>query len=249
MTNAPAVLKLLAHDLRWEMVAALARSDHRVQELADRLGKPMNLVSYHLRQLRQAGIVHEQRSSADGRDLYCTLDVTMLAQRYRAGGAALHPALTDDDRPAPRTTPARVLFLCTRNSARSQMAEALLRAAAGPRPLTVLSAGDQPATVHPAAITALDALGLDIRHQTSKHLDSLRDQAFDYIITVCDQVREQCPVFPGAPEPIHWSIPDPVAAAGTPTERAVFAATAQQLTARIAHFLLRLDQDAAACLY
>src|SRR6476659_8311290 len=93
----PAFLKLLAHDMRWRLVSALARSDHRVNELVRLLDQPMNLVSYHLKQLRDQQLVTERRSSADGRDVYYSLDLDLLRTRYLATGAALHPALTIGD--------------------------------------------------------------------------------------------------------------------------------------------------------
>lgn len=238
------LLKLLAHDLRWGLVIALAHSDLRVQELAARVARPLNLVSYHLRLLREAGLVQEHRSSADRRDIYCSLDLARLAQGYRAAGLALHPLLAGT--PAPTTTPARVLFLCTHNSARSQMAEGILRVQGAPRPLTVASAGNHPATLHPGAIAAAAGLGVDIRGQQSKHLDLFRGESFDYVITVCDQVREECPVFGGDATLLHWSIPDPAAVEGDePTRAAVFAATAHNLAQRIEHFLARMDDEAA----
>ena len=246
LTSPPEFLKLLAHDLRWQLLTALAHSDYRVQELATQLQRPMNLVSYHLRQLREAGLVQERRSSADGRDLYCSLDMVELVQRFRASGATLHPAFASEYPLAPSRRPMRLLFLCTHNSARSQMAEALLRAKGGERPLEVVSAGDHPATVHPAAIATLRDLGIDMRGQTSKHLDDFRGQHFDYIVTVCDQVREHCPVFPGSPATIHWSTPDPALASGTPTEAETFRRTALQLAARVDTLLLQIDQAAAS---
>ncbi|MFW6097352.1 MAG: ArsR/SmtB family transcription factor, partial [Chloroflexota bacterium] len=92
-TNPPAFLKLLAHDLRWHLLEALARGDHRVQELIEILGRPQNLVSYHLRRLRDAQLVHERRSSHDARDIYYSLDLDHLQALYAAAGEALHPAL------------------------------------------------------------------------------------------------------------------------------------------------------------
>ncbi len=246
LASPPDFLKLLAHDLRWQLLTALAHSDYRVQELADRLQRPMNLVSYHLRQLREAGLVQERRSSADGRDLYCTLDLAEFARRYRASAIALHPAVASDISMHPNRRQMSLLFLCTHNSARSQMAEALLRAQCGTRPIEVASAGNYPSTVHPTAIAIMQEAGIDIRAQTSKHLDTLRNQHFDYIVTVCDQVREHCPVFSGSPEPIHWSIPDPALATGTPTEQEVFRSTAAQLAVRVNHLLLRLDHASSS---
>src|SRR5438093_13174736 len=93
----PDFLKLLAHDLRWKLVTALSRSDHRVHELVHMLDQPMNLVSYHLKQLRDQQLVTERRSSADGRDIYYSLDIEALRRRYFAAGEAIHPALANSD--------------------------------------------------------------------------------------------------------------------------------------------------------
>ena len=218
-----------------------------MQELAALVNRPMNLVSYHLRLLREAGLVAEHRSSADGRDVYCSLDLDELARRYHLGGARLHPRLAHASAaPAAITTPTRVLFLCTHNSARSQMAEGLLRARAGDRPLTVASAGTHPAAVDPDAVAALADLGIDITAQRAKHLDALQGPPYDQVITVCDRAREECPVLPGDPVTRHWSIADPVAFAGPPAaRRAVFAAAAQELARRVDHLLLALDAAAA----
>ncbi len=170
----PDFLKLLAHELRWNLLTALSRSDHRVQELVELLGQPMNLVSYHLKQLRGQQLVSERRSSADGRDVYYSLDFEVLRACYHAAGAALHPALVaDHDGPALDSSddsalpPTRVLFLCTHNSARSQMAEGILRHMGGGR-VAAFSAGNQPADVHPDAIDALAAINIDIGQQQCK---------------------------------------------------------------------------------
>jgi ArsR family transcriptional regulator, arsenate/arsenite/antimonite-responsive transcriptional repressor / arsenate reductase (thioredoxin) len=241
---APDLLKLLANDVRWQILSVLAHGDLRVQEVAVAVGKPINLVSYHLKLLRDQGLVHERRSSADGRDIYHTLDVGRLGELYRHIGAQLHPALgLEGKAPLPNTEgqPLRVLFLCTQNRARSQMAEGLLRALSRGR-IEVQSAGVRPGIVHPLAVQALGEMGIDISQQRSKHLDELQGQAFDQVITVCDQVREQCPVFPGEPDLIHWSIEDPIAAVDgvedAKARRTTFARTAQALAARIHNLLL-----------
>lgn len=112
----------------------------------------------------------------------------------------------------------RVLILCTGNSARSQMAEGLLRHLAGDR-FEVFSSGTRPSVVNPLAIEAMQEVGIDISGHRSKSLTEFLDQPFDYVITVCDQAAEACPVFPGPAQRIHWSFPDPAAVTGTPDVR------------------------------
>ena len=112
----------------------------------------------------------------------------------------------------------QVLILCTGNSARSQMAEGLLRSLAGDR-FVVFSAGTAPSKVNPLAIRAMHEQGLDISNHRSKHLNEYIDQPFDYVITVCDNAAESCPMFPGPARRIHWSFPDPAAVTGTEEER------------------------------
>jgi arsenate reductase (thioredoxin) len=112
----------------------------------------------------------------------------------------------------------QVLILCTGNSARSQMAEGLLRALAGDR-FEVFSAGSKPSSVNPLAIAAMDERGIDIRSHRSKHLNEYLAQPFDYVITVCDNAAESCPLFPGPARRIHWGFPDPAAVQGSESER------------------------------
>jgi arsenate reductase len=112
----------------------------------------------------------------------------------------------------------RVLFLCTHNSARSQMAEGLLRHLAGDR-FEAYSAGIEATHVRPLAIAAMADLGIDISGQESKTLDRYLGEPFDYVITVCDQANEACPVFFGAKKRLHWSFPDPSRATGSEEER------------------------------
>ncbi|MBF6614572.1 MAG: ArsR family transcriptional regulator [Chloroflexi bacterium] len=250
----PALMKLLAHDLRWQTLEVLAHSDRRVHELVELLGQPFNLVSYHLRKMREAQIVAERRSSADARDVYYTINIAHLRELYFQAAGSLHPALLESVTIPHRASsmgsglhtlvspPARVLFLCTYNSARSQMAEAILRRE-GAGGVEVWSAGSMPSVVHPLASRAMSEMGIDISAQRSKHVDELRDRIFDYVITVCDRVREVCPLFGDDPEQIHWSLPDPAAVEGTDEERyAAFERTAQELTNRI-HFLLLMKHS------
>ena len=114
----------------------------------------------------------------------------------------------------------RVLFLCTHNSARSQMAEGLLREM-GKGQFEVFSAGTEVTQVRPLAIKAMAEIGIDISHQRSKVLTECLSQPFDYVITVCDQANESCPVFPGAKNRLHWSFPDPSRATGSEEEQLV----------------------------
>jgi arsenate reductase len=109
------------------------------------------------------------------------------------------------------TSKKRVLILCTGNSARSQMAEGLLRSMAGDD-LEVFSAGTQPVGLNPNAVTAMAEIGIDISGHRSKSVDEFRDQQFDFVITVCDSAREACPVFPGHASQIHQDFEDPAAA-------------------------------------
>jgi arsenate reductase (thioredoxin) len=112
----------------------------------------------------------------------------------------------------------RVLFLCTHNSARSQMAEGFLRQLAGDR-FEVASAGTEATRVHPLAIRAMRDVGVDISLHTSKTVDPLLDRPWDYVITVCDSANERCPLFPGRTTRLHWSFDDPSQATGTEDER------------------------------
>jgi arsenate reductase (thioredoxin) len=134
----------------------------------------------------------------------------------------------------------RVLFLCTHNSARSQMAEGLLRNLGGQ--FEVFSAGTEATRVHPLAIAAMRELGIDISRQRSKSLDEYRGQPFDYVITVCDKANETCPIFPDHPERIHWSFQDPSVADGRDEQKLqVFRTVRDEIAGR-----LRLFQTVAA---
>jgi arsenate reductase len=112
----------------------------------------------------------------------------------------------------------RLLVLCTGNSARSQMAEGLFRHFGGGR-WEVFSAGTKPAAVRPEAIAVMREIGIDISGHRSKSVDEFSGQPFDFVVTVCDNARDNCPVFPGAAHRIHWSFEDPAAAHGTEQQR------------------------------
>jgi arsenate reductase len=127
----------------------------------------------------------------------------------------------------------RVLFLCTHNSARSQMAEGLLRHLAGDR-FEAFSAGSEATHVRPLAIRAMDELGIDISRQESKPLDRYLQEPFDAVITVCDQANDSCPIFAGGKRRLHWSLPDPSQATGSEEEQlAVYRQVRDELAKRI----------------
>jgi arsenate reductase (thioredoxin) len=131
----------------------------------------------------------------------------------------------------------RVLFLCTGNSCRSQMAEGWLRHLAGKR-FEVASAGTKPAGLHPDAILIMREAGIDISGQRSKNVSELLQQQFDFVITVCDSAKESCPYFPAEVRRLHWSFPDPAAAAGTDEQRlTVFRRIRDQIADRVREFV------------
>ena len=132
--------------------------------------------------------------------------------------------------------PIRVLFVCTGNSARSVMAEALLRQHGGDA-FEVYSAGTEPKGINPLTLRVLSDAGIDASWARSKSVDEFLGQSFDYVVTVCDQARQTCPVFPGVHESLHWGYEDPAAAEGTEEERlAVFRKVFIQLGERIRQF-------------
>jgi ArsR family transcriptional regulator, arsenate/arsenite/antimonite-responsive transcriptional repressor / arsenate reductase (thioredoxin) len=240
-TAPPAFVGLVAHPLRWKLVTALAEGDYRVRELVTWVGEPQNLVSYHLRLLRDGGLVTATRSSFDGRDSYYHLDLDRCAHGLADTGAALHPALRRDAtlpiRPGRRRI--AVLFVCTGNSARSPIAEALLRHHTAGR-VTVTSAGCRPKPrLHPNTARVLgEEFGIDIAGRQPRHVDTLAGGRFDHVITLCDKAREQCPEFGHQPRRIHWSIPDPAAASDTDqASYRAFHHTATEIDTRIRHLL------------
>src|SRR5690349_20794142 len=130
----------------------------------------------------------------------------------------------------------RVLILCTGNSARSQMAEGLLRNLAGDR-FAVESAGVAPTRVRPEAVAVMREIGIDISQQRSKSVDEFIERPFDYVITVCDNANEQCPVFPANTKRIHWSFADPAAVEGDEAARlAVFRSVRDEIRERLQRF-------------
>jgi ArsR family transcriptional regulator, arsenate/arsenite/antimonite-responsive transcriptional repressor / arsenate reductase (thioredoxin) len=229
-TSPPRFLRLAGHPIRWQLLSELARSDLRVGELCDLAGARQSLVSYHLRQLRDGGLVTARRSAADGRDSYYVLDLERCRELLASAGVALHPALAPT---APAPAGADVLFLCTGNSARSQMAEALCEHLSGGA-IKAASAGSHPKPLSPDAVRVMRDRGIDIASRRSKHLSELTDHHFDHVISLCDRVREVCPDFPGA-QLTHWSIPEP-----GPGE---FERTATELETRIGFLIAAIQQE------
>ncbi len=247
-------LRLIADETRWLIVRMLTLSDLRAGEIGATLHLPANVLSYHLRRLRVTGLVRDHHSSADARDVYYCLEIDRLRTLYAAAGDSLYPGLlalssgsdsegSVESSGAPTSVrkalsrPLRVLFLCTHNSARSQMAEALLRQMGGDQ-VEVWSAGSAPTEVHPEAIATLQALGIDTTGLYAKPLDQFIGEPFDYIITVCDRVRDICPAFPYDPAQAHWSIADPVVIEDAEERAKAFQQIALELQTRIRYLLL-----------
>lgn len=244
----PAVFKLLGHEIRWNIVKLLTHSDYCGQELVRLVRQPQNLLSYHLQLLHAQGVITERRSTADERSIYYSLNLDTLRTLYFASADALHPALHLSQQGLQEMEihvlrkQIRVLFLCTHNSARSQMAEGILRHLSNGN-IEVFSAGSTPTSIHPLAIQVLSTMGLDSGQQHVKHMDEFKGQSFDYIVTVCDRIHESCPTFPGDPEQIHWSFPDPTVVQGSEQERSrAFEQVALQLTTRIRYLLVLIER-------
>ena len=245
-------LQLAGHPVRWRLLTELGRSDRRVGELAALVQEPQNLVSYHLGQLRAGRLVSARRSSADGRDLYYTVDLGRFGDLLALTGRTLHPGLrltapasldgtlSADPLSAGAPPAPRLLFLCTGNSARSQMAEAIAQARSGGR-VQAFSAGSKPKPVHPNAVRVMREAGIDLSSRRSKHLSVFAADSFDYVITLCDRVREVCPEFPGHPGYVHWSVADPGASGGSDDQTYPrFKQLAAELEARIGYLLAGL---------
>jgi protein-tyrosine-phosphatase len=243
-------VRLLAHPLRWLLLHELVHSDRAVRELTELLGERQSLVSYHLGQLRAGGLVRMRRSSADRRDSYYAVDLAGCREQLRAAGGALHPGLWLAAAPPPRRRGKvarrrrpRVLFLCTGNSARSQIAEALLEAMSEGA-VAAASAGSHPKPLHPNAVRVMKQRGIDISENRVKHVDEFVARRFDVVITLCDRVREMCPQFPSHPDLVHWSVPDPaLEGANDRATLPAFARLVTELETRIGFLLDLLEES------
>lgn len=246
------MVRLLADPVRWRLMRELASGDRRVRELVAAVGQPQNLISYHLRQLRADGLVTARRSSFNARDTYYSVNLDACAQALAAATSALHPGLAllnaavPDQAAAPGAARRRVLFVCTGNSSRSPMAEALLRHRAGTR-VQAASAGIRPKPLHPDAVAVMrDRYRIDITGHRPTHVETVAHERFDYVISLCDKAREACPEFPSRPGRIHWSLPDPAAGEGGLAAYPGFERTAAELDTRIRFLLPVLDRTALA---
>jgi protein-tyrosine-phosphatase/DNA-binding transcriptional ArsR family regulator len=242
----PRFLRLAGHPLRWRLLSELARSDRRVGELCELAGRRQSLVSYHLQQLRDGGLVSARRSLADGRDSYYVLELARCGELLVSAGASLHPGLAptvgSHSGRLRGSARARVLFLCTGNSARSQMAEALAEQLSEGA-VRAASAGSHPKPLHPNAVRVMHARGIDLAGRRSKHFGEFTGRRFDYVISLCDRVREVCPEFPGTPQAIHWSVRDPAREPGTDKQSLpAFERTAVELEMRIGFLLAAINQ-------
>jgi ArsR family transcriptional regulator, arsenate/arsenite/antimonite-responsive transcriptional repressor / arsenate reductase (thioredoxin) len=247
----PPVLGVLAHDLRWTIVSLLVAGDLRTGELVARTGQAPSLVSYHLARLRDAGLVSVRRSTADGRDSYYTLDLDAIGGALAGMAGQIHPALLAEagaglaeagaglpeagaHAAGPAGPPARVLFICSGNSARSPMAEGWLNHLGGGR-VTARSAGISPGSPHPLAVAAMAEQGVDISGHRPTHLSEFAEDSFTRVITLCDRARENCRELTTEAAAVHWSIPNPAQA--HPPDLDAFRVTTRELQTRIRYLL------------
>lgn len=232
--------KAVGDETRLAILRRLSLTDLRGGDMVEWLDIPHNALSYHLKYLRELGLVSDHRSSADARDIYYQLDLRRLQVLYAALGNALP---MEGDAPlrslaTPRSADRamRVLFLCTHNSARSQLAQGIAHQRGGTR-ITVFSAGSEPTEIRPEALDLLRERGIDTAGYRAKPLAEFAQQTFDFVVTVCDRVREVCPTFPGDPVRLHWSIPDPVHVEDDTDRLVAFSRVVAELELRIEHFL------------
>ncbi|MFN8496926.1 MAG: metalloregulator ArsR/SmtB family transcription factor [Anaerolineae bacterium] len=246
-------MKALGEVNRLRVYALLSMGPMSVGDLGITLGLSQALVSHHLAVLKAAGLIVDYRSPSDARVVIYSIDKSRLRDLYGELSLILDPIRAFDPRPSlpdpmRRTTmsgPIRVLFLCTGNSARSQMSEALLREK-GEGLFQAVSAGTHPKGLHPLTIKVMDERGIDVRDQRSKDVTEFLTDTFDYVITVCDRANEECPVFPGDYERIHWSFEDPAAATGSEERQLeVFRRVRIAIENRIALFINAHRREAA----
>ena len=237
----PRFLRLAGHPVRWRLLSELARSDRRVGELCELAGQRQSLVSYHLRQLRDGGLVSARRSLADGRDTYYVLELARCGELLVSAGASLHPGLASAVGSRPSRAAAwreRACCFSARATARAPRWPRRWPNSCPPARCARSSAGSHPKPLHPNAVRVMRERGIDLAGRRSKHLGEFTGRRFDYVISLCDRVREICPEFPGTPQAIHWSVRDPAREPGTDDETLpAFERTAAELETRIGFLL------------
>ncbi len=260
------LLKTLADPHRLEVLNLIIEGTHTSRALAAATGLPTNLLSHHLKALREAGLVQASRDPHDQRWQYFVPNITRLTEVQFLLSHFLHPARIQPRRggtgpggqPAAYAPPrhiqlekefrmtsnkTKVIFLCTGNSARSQMAEALLRQHAGDD-FEVYSAGTEPKGMNPYTVQVMQELGVDMSAHHSKSVrEFLGHMNFGYVITVCDDAEENCPaVFLSQGQHLHWSFEDPAKATGSEEDiRAKFREIRGQIDGRIRAWLGELE--------
>ncbi len=239
----PQILGVLADPTVWGIVTHLTQSDAHQQELAQALGVSPDDITAKATQLQPLGVISARQSDSNPQLTFYRLDLAALRDAWTAAGTAIHPFVggVEEGLPDQITSKPRVLFLCTHNSARSQMAEGMLRHFSKGK-VEAFSAGSVATRIHPQAIDTMNQAGIDITNQRSKHMDEYTGENFDYVITVCDQQHETCPVFPGTPKRIHWSFADPSAVAEEDQPQA-FKSVANQMRNLLRYFLIRVERE------
>ncbi|WP_298202582.1 metalloregulator ArsR/SmtB family transcription factor [Desulfosporosinus sp.] len=240
------ILRVLGEPHRLAIFTLLSTGPLQVKDLCTATSLSLPLVSQHLRVLRRIGLVQARRELGDARGVWYSIEPQPMTELKSTMSWLFDVASTVDRRPRADQfgIPAancqdsfRVLFLCTANSARSQMAEALLEQVGGGL-FEARSAGTQPRELHPLTVKALAEIGIDASEQTAKHYDVIASEPFRYVITVCDLANEECPELPGDYRRVHWSIADPLTASGTETEvYSAFVCARENLSRRIRLFV------------
>jgi protein-tyrosine-phosphatase len=239
----PSLVTLLADPTVWGIIVHLAQSDAHQNELAQALHQSPEEITTKAALLYEMKLVGTRQSDSNPNRIFYRLDLAALRDAWNAAGTAIHPFVggVEDNLESLRPK-LRVLFLCTHNSARSQMAEAMLRHFSKGKVL-VYSAGSVATQIHPLAIETMAQAGIDMSNQRSKHMDEFKDEHVDYVITVCDQQHETCPVFPGTPQRLHWSFADPSAETTEDARRQAFKSVANQMRNLIRYFLIMLERS------
>ena len=241
------ILRILGEPHRLAIFTLLTTGPLQVRDLCAATSLSLPLVSQHLRVLRRIGLVQARRDPGDARGVWYSIEPQPLRELKSTMSWLFDVASTVDRRPRSEQfgIPAvscpnnfRVLFLCTANSARSQMAESLLEQVGGGL-FEARSAGTQPrGELHPLTVKSLAEIGIDASGQAAKHYDVFAGEPFHYVITVCDLANEECPELPGDYQRVHWSITDPLAASGTETEvYSAFVCAREELARRIRLFV------------